>query len=115
MMRLLIAATLLLTACSTAYGEELWACDGFTSSRDNSSNGPFLLRGNGSYYQYRESGLKFEIKKIGENRGFENFDIYIDIVPNALISTYYLMKDETSLQMKKFRWPFHFFADCRRQ
>ena len=62
MMRLLIAATLLLTACSTAYGEELWACDGFTSSRDNSSNGPFLLRGNGSYYQYRESGLKFEIK-----------------------------------------------------
>ena len=65
MMRCLIAATLLLTACSTAYGEKLWACDGLKNSKHNSSTGPFLMRGNTNFYKWRGEYRDFDLKKIG--------------------------------------------------
>ena len=86
-MPLFIAATLLITFCSNAFGEELWVCDGFKSSSDGSTSGPFLMRGDTDFYQWRDEIKEFELKKVGENRVID-FDIYVEVGSNSHRSVY---------------------------
>ena len=114
-MRLLIAIMILLTINVPSFAEEMWACDGMTSSRDGSSTGPFLIRGNTNFYQWRSDIKSFELKKVGDN-GVVDFDIYVDVSSNTHRHAYYIKKDGDEMEIRQFLWrSYIFYANCVRQ